>query len=106
MVKSLPTMQETWVRSLGWEDPPEKDGNSPQYFSLENPRDGGAWQATVHGVTKSRTRLSDFTSLLDQTLKCSGKQALMKVVQLDFGETMYYEAFQSKYLNFNTGIDI
>ena len=29
--------------------------------SLENPVDGGAWQAAVHGVTKSRTRLSDFT---------------------------------------------
>ena len=32
-----------------------------QYSCLENPMDGGVWQATVHGVTKSRTRLSDFT---------------------------------------------
>ena len=32
-----------------------------QYFCLENPMDGGAWWATVHGVTKSRTQLSDFT---------------------------------------------
>ena len=32
-----------------------------QYSCLENPMDGAAWQATVHGVTKSRTRLSDFT---------------------------------------------
>ena len=31
------------------------------YSSLENPMDGGAWQAAVHGVAKSRTRLSDFT---------------------------------------------
>ena len=31
------------------------------YFCLENPMDGGAWQAAVHGVAKSRTRLSDFT---------------------------------------------
>ena len=31
------------------------------YSCLENPTDGGAWQAAVHGVTKSRTRLSDFT---------------------------------------------
>ena len=32
-----------------------------QYSCLENPIDGGAWWATVHGVAKSRTRLSDFT---------------------------------------------
>ena len=30
-----------------------------QYSGLESPPDGGAWRATVHGVTKSRTRLSD-----------------------------------------------
>ena len=34
---------------------------SLQYCCLENPMDGGAWQAAVHGVAKSRTRLSDFT---------------------------------------------
>ena len=32
-----------------------------QYFCLENPMDGGAWWAAVHGVAKSQTRLSDFT---------------------------------------------
>ena len=32
-----------------------------KYSCLENPMDGGAWQATVHGVAKSRTRLSNFT---------------------------------------------
>ena len=32
-----------------------------QYSCLENPMDGGAWWAAVHGITKSRTRLSDFT---------------------------------------------
>ena len=32
-----------------------------QYSSLENPMDRGAWQAAIHGVAKSRTRLSDFT---------------------------------------------
>ena len=35
------------------------NGNPLQYFCLENPMDRGAWQATVHGVTKSRTQLSD-----------------------------------------------
>ena len=59
MVHNPPAMWETWVQSLGWEDPLEK-GNKPlQYSCLENPMDRGAWRATVHGVAKSRTRLSD-----------------------------------------------
>ena len=41
--------------------PGEGNGNPLQYFCLENPMDRGAWQATVHGVTKSQTQLSDFT---------------------------------------------
>ena len=38
----------------------EGNGTSLQYSCLENPMDGGAWQAVVHGVTKSWTRLNDF----------------------------------------------
>ena len=38
----------------------EGNGTPPQYSCLENPMDGGAWWAAVHGVAKSRTRLSDF----------------------------------------------
>ena len=41
--------------------PGEGKGTPLQYSCLENPMEGGAWQATVHGVAKSRTRLSDFT---------------------------------------------
>ena len=41
--------------------PGEENGNPLQYSCLENPMDGEAWRATVHGVPKSRTRLSDFT---------------------------------------------
>ena len=41
--------------------PGEGNGTPLQYSCLENPMDGGAWWAAVHGVTKSRTRLSDFT---------------------------------------------
>ena len=44
--------------------PGEGNGNPLQYSCLENPMDGGAWWATVHRVTKSRTRLSDFNHLL------------------------------------------
>ena len=40
--------------------PGEGNGNTLQYSCLENPMDGEAWWATVHGVAKSRTRLSDF----------------------------------------------
>ena len=39
----------------------EGNGTPLQYSCLENPMDGGAWQAAVHEVTKSRTRLSNFT---------------------------------------------
>ena len=39
----------------------EGNGTLLQYSCLENPTDGGAWGATVHGVAKSRIRLSNFT---------------------------------------------
>ena len=53
-VKNPLAMQETWVQSLGWEDPLEKGMGYPlQYFCLENSMDRGAWQAIVHGVAKS-----------------------------------------------------
>ena len=62
IINSRLPMQETRVWSLGQEDPLEGGHSNPiQYPCLENPMDRGAWQATVQGVTKSRTRLSDFT---------------------------------------------
>ena len=51
--------------------PGEENGNPFQYSCLENPMDGGAWQTTVHGVTKSRTRLSNFTFFLLSYLNVS-----------------------------------
>ena len=39
--------------------PREGNGNPLQYSCLENPMDGGAWQATVQGVSKSQTRLTN-----------------------------------------------
>ena len=53
MVKNLPAMQETSVGSLGWEDPLE--ATLSNIFACRIPMDRGAWQATVHGVAKSRT---------------------------------------------------
>ena len=58
MVKNLPAKQEIQVRSMSREDPLEKE-MALQYSCLGNPMDRGAWQATVHGVAKSRIQLSD-----------------------------------------------
>ena len=48
--------------------PGEENGNPLQYSCLENSMDGGAWWATVHGVTKSRTRLRDFNVNVSTTV--------------------------------------
>ena len=61
MVKNLPAMQETWVRSLGWEDPLE-EGMATHFSILARriPMDRGGWQTIVHGVAK----VSDMTERL------------------------------------------
>ena len=51
-------MQETQVQSLGWEDPLKKGMPPTQYSCLKNSMDRRAWWASVHGVTKSWTRLT------------------------------------------------
>ena len=57
---NLPAIQETWVRSLGWEDPLEEGmGTHSSILIWRIPMGREAWQATVHGVAKSRIRLSD-----------------------------------------------
>ena len=59
-VKSLPAMWETWVQSLGKEDPLEEDmATHSSILAWRIPMDRGGWQATVHGVTESWTLLSD-----------------------------------------------
>ena len=58
-MKNLPAMQETWVQSLGWEDPMEKGMATHSSILAWRIPWTGAWQATVHGVAKSRTGLSD-----------------------------------------------
>ena len=69
-VKRLPTMQETWVRSLGLEDPLEKEmATHPSTLAWKNPMDRGAWRATVHRGAKSRTELSDFTFTFMKPIK-------------------------------------
>ena len=60
MVKNPPAMWETWVGSLGWEDPLQ-DGMATHSSILARriSTDRGTWQATVHGVAKSRIQLSN-----------------------------------------------
>ena len=60
MVKNLPVMQVTQVWSLGWEDPLEKEmATHSSILAWRIAMDRGAWWATVHGVVKSQTWLSD-----------------------------------------------
>ena len=60
MVKNLPTMWETWVQSLGWEDPLEEGmASHSSILAWRIPMDRGASRATAHRVAKSQTRLSD-----------------------------------------------
>ena len=71
MVQGFPCSSDSKESACNAEDPDsipgsgrspgEGNGNPLQYFCLENPIDRGAWWATVHGVAKSQTRLSDYT---------------------------------------------
>ena len=65
LVKNPPAMWETWIQSLGWEDPLE-EGTASHSSILpgESPKDRGAWHAAVNGVAKSWTRLSDWPELM------------------------------------------
>ena len=67
----------------GWgRSPGEGNGNPLQYSCLVNPMDRGAWWATVHGVAKSWTRLSNFT--FDFTLRLQTKITYILVYILLF----------------------
>ena len=60
MVKNLLVMWETWVLTLGWEDPLEEGmATHSSVLAWRIPMDRGTWWARIHGVAKSRTRLSD-----------------------------------------------
>ena len=52
-------MQETWVQSLGWEDPLQEEMTTHcSILAWKNPMDRGSWRATVHGVMKNQTQWS------------------------------------------------
>ena len=69
----------TWVQSLGWEDALEKE---TEYSCLQNPMEGGAWQATVHGVAKSTTRL--MTDVISVKFSCSVKSNSLRPHELQY----------------------
>ena len=66
LIKNPPAMQETWVRSLGWEDPLEKGmATHSSILAWRIP-----WICTVYGVTKRWTRLSDSLSQDSEQFSC------------------------------------
>ena len=74
LVKNLPAMQktqETWVWSLGWEDPLEEEWQPTPVFLPGESHGRRAWQDTVHEVAKSQTQLSDNNWILDWYFKYS-----------------------------------
>ena len=82
--------------------PEEGNGNPLQYSCLENPMDGEAWQATVHRVAKSWTRLSDFTSLHFKETKdlyIENYKTLMKEINDDTNRWRYtmYTDWKNQY---------
>ena len=75
LVENPPAMWQTWVRSLGWEDPLEKGkATHPSIVAWRIP-----W--TVHGVPKSRTQLSDFHFHFPRWL--SGKESTCNAGDVD-----------------------
>ena len=97
--------------------PGEGHGNPLQYSCLENPMDRGAWWATVHRVSKSRTRLSDFTftfpfsryfpsayqksvlilleqnTLLSSAKNCHGKYRNLQIFPLDLSSCAVHNLY-------------
>ena len=64
MVKNLPAMPETWVRSLAWEDPlDEGTATHSSILAWRILMDRGDWWTTVHRVSKSQTRLSNYAQI-------------------------------------------
>ena len=67
VVKNLPAnaenIRDTSLIPGSGRSPGGGHGNSLQYSWLENPMDRGAWQATIHMVTKSRTQLSNLVTV-------------------------------------------
>ena len=107
-VKRLPTMQETWVQSLGWEDPLEKEmetHSSILAWKIPWTEEPGRLQS-VRGVAKSRTQLSDFTWSLglghDPLLVFNYFARIVHRVQesvYTLDSTVFYKGYQQRQIN-------
>ena len=76
VVKNPPTKQEMQALSLGQENPLEKE-MALQYSCLENPRDGGAWRAAVHGVARAGKGIRENLRILDSNSNVREFEALL-----------------------------
>ena len=76
----------------------EGNGTPLQYSCLENPMDGGAWRAVVHGVSKCRTRLSDFTSLYYQKELQLKKEIVLNTFKKYFIFCLLYNILSTFYV--------
>ena len=81
--------------------PREGNGNPPLYSCLENPMDGGTWWATVHGVARSQTRLSNFTFF---HASCTWEKSLKEALCFSLNGTTWSRF--SKFLGFHTHWDL
>ena len=70
VVKNLPAMWKTWVLSLGREDSLGREWQTSLVFLPENSTDRRAWWATVHGVAKNRTGLTNTRSMISWGQQC------------------------------------
>ena len=97
-VKNPPAMRETWVQSLDWEDPLEEAiATHSSILAWRIPMDRGAWWATVHGVAKSWTQLSDCTlTFLEDKV---GLFPDWKVCSLNINSRLFFSCFKKgKYI--------
>ena len=83
---SVQEMQEMQVLSLVQKEPGVGNGNPLQYCCLDNPIDRGAWQATVHGVSKSWMVINDWACIcMAESLCCSSETIIVLLI----GYTQY-----------------
>ena len=101
-VKNPPAIQETWVRSLDWEDPLEEGmatHSSLECSCLENPMNRGTWRATVDGVAKSWNMTEQLTPPHFQSGSPGRKLGSQVVLPLGF-EARHHQRF---FLLFSVG---
>ena len=101
MVKNLPSMQKTCVQSLGSVPglgiyPGEGNGNPLQQSCLKSPVDRGACWATIHGVSKSWTQLSDFFFFFTQLTPFKHSNILFRLST--FTATICHHHFSEPFL--------